>query len=57
MRKHDNKCIKIIKSLNQRTVSRAGDVHEGSLRAQKRLKELSSDALELTLNIVGSIFL
>ena len=41
----------------QRTISNVGDVQEGSLRAQKRLKEQSKDALEQTLKIIGRVFL
>ena len=42
---------------NQWTVKRAGEIQDGSLRAQKMLKELSSDALEQTFMISGSAFL
>ena len=43
------------KKRNHRTVSKGGEIHEGSLRAQKILKDESKDALEQTLIIIGSV--
>ena len=45
-----------IKVLNQRTVKSGGEIQDGSLRAQKILNELSSEAFEQTLIISGCFF-